>query len=172
MLELTQVPLEHVITMFQNKCQDLGVTTEITSKIRSVEKQAIFWRQSRSRLTIEAKANDLKRNGFGYLADVLLAVGPQNGPQVTTACCGESWHNYGLAFDAVPIVKGSQADDKDETWLLMGIAGEEIGLTWGGRWEGFNDPVHFQIPASGNPLQVYSPELVKKQLEALRERCT
>ncbi len=89
--------------------------------------------------------------------DALYAKGrTTEGKVVTKARGGESWHNYGLAFDFVS-VDGSQLsherfiwnDDAPE-WQQIGELGESLGLEWGGRW-GFKDKPHFQLTA-GIPL--------------------
>lgn len=71
--------------------------------------------------------------------DALYAQGRTTpGPIVTHAKGGESWHNFGRAFDAVPLrLDGSGRiwwDAPYGVWLKLGQIGEVIGLTWGGRW--------------------------------------
>lgn len=70
------------------------------------------------------------------------------GKVVTNAKPGTSWHNYGVAFDAVPLrdgkpVWGSKAPADRALWQTMGQCGERAGLEWGGRWK-FVDMPHFQ----------------------------
>jgi peptidoglycan L-alanyl-D-glutamate endopeptidase CwlK len=68
------------------------------------------------------------------------------GPVVTKVPGGRSWHNYGLAFDVVPVsdIGNPNWNAAPATWLLLGTLGEAEGLTWGGRWTGFPDRPHFQ----------------------------
>lgn len=54
------------------------------------------------------------------------------GPIVTNAKPGTSWHNYALAFDVTPPSEAA------------GLEGERLGLRWGGRFESFPDPNHFE----------------------------
>lgn len=63
------------------------------------------------------------------------------GLKVTNARGGHSWHNMRRAFDVWPV--GVQAPSK-ELWREIGLLGEAAGLEWGGRWESFYDPCHFQ----------------------------
>lgn len=49
---------------------------------------------------------------------------------------GTSTHEYGLAFDLIAVDPSKQE--------LLGLLGEAIGLTWGGRWRKV-DPGHFQL---------------------------
>jgi len=57
-----------------------------------------------------------------------------------------SFHNYGLAFDLVPEVLRDKPgwDPKSSLWRVLGTLGEQIGLTWGGRW-GTPDKPHFEF---------------------------
>lgn len=63
---------------------------------------------------------------------------------VTNAKGGESFHNYGIAFDVVFIEDGYNAPEKD--WELLGFMGKRLGFDWGGDWKGFTDKPHFEMP--------------------------
>jgi peptidoglycan LD-endopeptidase CwlK len=81
--------------------------------------------------------------------DALYAIGrSEPGKIVTNARGGQSWHNFGRAFDAVIIVGnrpvwGSQPGDK-ELLEAVGCLAEGVGLEWGGRWK-MRDGLHFQM---------------------------
>lgn len=72
------------------------------------------------------------------------------GLTVTNAKAGESYHNYGLAFD-VAFVSGKRIiwgnedlnTNRINDWEEIGKLGEQLGLEWGGRWR-FKDLPHFQ----------------------------
>lgn len=68
------------------------------------------------------------------------------GKIVTWAEPGQSYHNYGLAFDFVPVGPHSapQWDDL-EGFRIVGEIGEGLGLQWGGRWPKLKDSPHFQM---------------------------
>lgn len=70
-------------------------------------------------------------------------------PQVSKAPPGYSWHNYGLAFDALfdndPCKKGRQ-EPYIGNWELLGKLGKKLGLEWGGGWA-LGDKGHFQFTA-------------------------
>lgn len=71
------------------------------------------------------------------------------GQRVTNARAGQSWHNYRLAFDVVPIrngkpVWGTTGAD-GELWERVGKLGERCGLEWAGRWTRFREMPHFQF---------------------------
>lgn len=70
------------------------------------------------------------------------------GPIVTWAGPGDSWHNWGRAFDVVPLrngkpVWGIRGLDK-ELWVQVGAIGVSCGLEWGGNWDRHPDYPHFQ----------------------------
>ncbi len=61
---------------------------------------------------------------------------------ITNARGGESFHNYGLAFDVYYHITGSVHYKAILT--LAGHMGQELGLEWGGNWETLVDMPHFQ----------------------------
>lgn len=78
--------------------------------------------------------------------DALYAQGRNGNPGgvVTNARAGQSYHNYGVAFDVVELrPDGSVSWDTD--WEAIGRIGESMGLEWGGRWTGLVDRPHFQL---------------------------
>ena len=162
-------PVQEMIDKLHVVCQEDGFDFTVTSLYRSVEHQARLWRQARTKLTIIGKGETLKRDGYGFLADILSAVGPQYGPHVTNACCGESWHNYGIAFDAVPVIDGESRLKDKEAWERFGTLAESIGLVWGGRWKNFVDLMHFQLPKKNNPLRATTPDQIKRWLIEARD---
>lgn len=65
------------------------------------------------------------------------------GQVVTKAKGGESYHNYGLAFDIAFLNEDGSVDfNVSET---VAKVGEDLGLEWGGRWVEFQDKPHFQF---------------------------
>ncbi len=68
------------------------------------------------------------------------------GKRVTNAKAWQSNHNFGLAVDLCPFVKGlPQWNAPQKLWAEMGAAGEALGLEWGGRWQSFKDLPHLQL---------------------------
>ena len=74
------------------------------------------------------------------------------GKIVTFARGGDSFHNYGLAFDICLIIDGKEASwdtkadyDKDGVadWMEVVQVFKVHGWTWGGDWK-FSDMPHFQ----------------------------
>ena len=123
-------------------CGLKGVELLIYCTLRTLHEQARLYRQSRSTGVIDYKAAKLRARGFGYLADILMGVGPCRGPHVTDAGPGESWHAYGEAFDGVPMVNGKPAwsyEGSPREWNIYGQCAEEAGLNWAGRWPDFRE---------------------------------
>lgn len=65
---------------------------------------------------------------------------------VTNARGGQSWHNFGLAFDVVLLDAIGKADwDMSHPgWKRVAELGKSVGLEWGGDWKGFKDIPHYQ----------------------------
>lgn len=150
-----------------NECKSKGVDILIYCTLRSLEEQARIWRQSRSKAEINAKMVKYRQRGFGYLADIVESVGPQNGPHVTDACAGESWHNYAEAVDGVPTVGGKAMwsyNTNKKLWDIFGNVVKKAGMEWGGNWTRFKDYPHAQLRPGGNPLKVFTPEQIKEIL--------
>lgn len=84
--------------------------------------------------------------------DALYAKGrTAPGRRVTNARGGQSFHNYGLALDVVPLVNGKpvwRTTGPDAAlWQRVGELGEAAGLEWSGRWKRFKEMAHFQYAA-------------------------
>jgi peptidoglycan L-alanyl-D-glutamate endopeptidase CwlK len=95
-------------------------------------------------------------SGFRTLQeqDVLYAQGrTRPGKIVTNAIGGRSWHNFGRAFDVAWNVKGGLS--WEGPWDMLGLMGEALELTWGGRFAA-KDVGHFE----------YHPNLTLAQASA------
>jgi len=66
------------------------------------------------------------------------------GKKVTNAKGGQSYHNYGLAFDCYLTENGNVTFSKGINSEIAKI-GESLGLEWGGRWTTLKDMPHFQL---------------------------
>lgn len=93
-----------------------GINLRVTSALRTWDEQAALYAQGRT----------------------------SPGSIVTNAKPGESFHNYGTAFDVVPIVNGS-ADWDSKEWNRIGILGKSLGFKWGGDFTSINDRPHFEM---------------------------
>lgn len=133
---------------FLQVAKQRGVDVLIYCTYRSPEEQARLWRQPKSTAQV-IRGSELLRTKYGRddLADILMSVGPQNGPKVTNALPGQSLHNYGLAFDCVPMVGGKlQWSKRCELWQVIGECAELAGLEWAGNWKTFVEFPHVQMP--------------------------
>lgn len=68
---------------------------------------------------------------------------------VTYAMPGQSYHNYGLAFDVVEI-KDGKALWNNPNWLTIGAIGKRYGFDWGGDWMKPDKP-HFEMTFGKSP---------------------
>ena len=81
----------------------------------------------------------------GAAQDALYAQGRSlPGKKVTNAKAGQSFHNWRVAFDFVPIVGGKAIWNDDALWTKCGEIAEGIGLEWAGRWTKFKETAHCQ----------------------------
>jgi len=79
-------------------------------------------------------------------SEALYAQGrTKPGPIVTKATAGQSYHNYGLAFDFAMITDGKDDDQVGPNWLKVVSIMQLHGMFWGGNFpEGFHDNPHFE----------------------------
>jgi len=144
-----------------------GFDLLIYCTLRPLDEQARLYRQSRSRQKIEQKMDKFRKRGFGFLADIIENVGPCTGEHVTNAAPGESWHNYGFAFDAVPLIGGKPAWNylkAKNQWDAYGEAVRQVKLHWAGDWIKFREYPHTQLIEGSNPLKKYTPDEIHKML--------
>jgi peptidoglycan LD-endopeptidase CwlK len=94
-----------------------GIKIIITQGYRSIEEQNRLYEQGRSK----------------------------PGKKVTNAKGGQSYHNFGLAFDiAVLNEKGAADYSNISAYKAVGQLGKELDLEWGGDWTSLKDYPHFQ----------------------------
>lgn len=79
---------------------------------------------------------------------------------VTNTKGGQSWHNYGLAFDIAMVSSGPKPalgqpswPPGKERWAELGALGQSLGLIWGGTFSKIADYGHFE----------YHPGITKAQ---------
>jgi len=101
---------------FIAKCDAAGVDVLITSTYRDAESQ-----------------------------NALYALGRTvAGRKVTNAKGGQSFHNWRVAFDFVPIVNGKAMWNDAAAFNKCGEIAESLGLEWAGRWKRFKETAHIQ----------------------------
>lgn len=101
---------------FINRCKAEGIDVLITSTYRDAESQNALYAQGRTK----------------------------PGKKVTNAKAGQSYHNWRVAFDFVPIVNGKAQWNDAELFTKCGEIAESVGLEWAGRWTKFKELAHCQ----------------------------
>ena len=97
---------------------ELGIELIITSTLRDNEAQNELFAQGRTKA----------------------------GRVVTNARGGDSFHNYAVAYDVVPVVAGKPIwEAENPIWQEVGRIGRECGLEWAGDWRSFREFPHFQF---------------------------
>ena len=77
--------------------------------------------------------------------DALYAKGRTvSGDIVTNAKGGDSYHNFGLAFDLVEITSGGGVNYNYDHTAVSNI-GKSLGFEWGGDWKSIVDKPHYQM---------------------------
>lgn len=108
--------------LFLDKTHAAGIDVLIYCTLRNSAEQLENWKKGRSFILGKWVVTNAK------------AV-------VTWAFPGDSYHEYGCAFDYVPLRNGKPVWDERTPedkmlWLTCGTLAEECLLTWGGRWAG------------------------------------
>lgn len=98
-------------------CRYQGIDILITSTYRDIESQNELYAQGRTK----------------------------PGKKVTNAKGGQSFHNFGVAFDFVPIVNGKPSWNDANLFKRCGLIAEGCGLEWAGRWTKFPEMAHCQF---------------------------
>ena len=103
---------------FIGLCQASGIDILITSTYRDKESQDALYAQGRT----------------------------SAGRIVTNARSGQSFHNYRVAFDFVPIINGKAQWNDLERIKLCGSIAKQCGLEWAGDWKGkMQEMLHCQF---------------------------
>lgn len=115
--------------------QVLGQELGVTQGVRTHEEQDALFAQGRTPLEV---VNE-KRVAVGWAP----LTREQNG-KVTKAAPGQSYHEFGLACDCVPVDLQGKPDWNlnHPVWQEMVAKGRALGLTSGISWD---DHPHFQI---------------------------
>lgn len=146
-----------------SRCRSAGYEMRPYMALRTPLEQARLWRQSRAKEEIDAKIAEFKAKGAPWLAQVLVAAGPQHGDPVTNAAPGLSWHQWGEAVDCFWVLNG-QAEWSTKR-LVNGRNGyavyaeqaRQLGLTAGGFFTTLKDWPHVQLRPAGSPLGAGMP---------------
>ena len=118
-LEDLNPKVQEMAQNFINKCTEQGIDVMITSTYRDIESQNALYAQGRT----------------------------APGSIVTKAKGGQSFHNYKVAFDFVPLVNGKAMWNDTATFEKCGAIGKSCGLEWAGDWKTFKELAHLQYSA-------------------------
>ncbi len=77
------------------------------------------------------------------------------GKIVTNAQAGQSFHQWRVALDIVPMVNGKPDwDGADPIWGRIAVIFKRHGFEWGGDWVHFRELPHFQM-TGGHPITFF-----------------
>lgn len=114
-------PVKKRALNFIHACKEAGIDLVVTGTLRDAAAQDALYAQGRT----------------------------EPGSRVTNARGGESFHQYGVALDVVPLRHGKPvwgtAGEDGALWADVGALGEACGLEWAGRWKRFRELPHFQF---------------------------
>ncbi len=105
-LELLKPKIKELAEKLIAECKKLGHQIAIAQTLRTIEEQDALYAQGRTK----------------------------PGNIVTWAKGGESFHNFGVAFDFCPLVNGKLDWNNLELFKKIGTVGKSLGLEWGGDW--------------------------------------
>lgn len=123
-IEDLQPKVQILAHKFIDMCHLSGIDVLITSTYRDKENQDALYAQGRIK--------DTKGNWYVI------------GKTITNAKGGQSFHNYAVAFDFVPIINGKPQWDAEEIFRHCGAIAKSIGLEWAGDWISFKEMAHCQ----------------------------
>lgn len=113
-----------------NQADKAGIRLRVVQGLRTWAQQQKIFDQGRS---VESKARGEKI--------------------VTNARPGDSFHNYGLAIDVVPIEQG-KANFNTTKWAEIARIGKSLGFFWGGDFKNLVDKPHFEMTFKRTLTQV------------------
>lgn len=111
---------------FVSACAAVGIDVLTTSTYRDHESQASLYAIGRTVLGADPT--------------------PERpmGRTVTNAKPGDSYHNWKVAWDFVPIVNGKAMWKDEAAFRKCGEIAESLGIEWAGRWKSFPELAHCQ----------------------------
>lgn len=123
---------------FKRDCAAAGVDVLIYCTLRTEQEQDALYMQGRNALAVVNAS--FKSVGLAPISE------KQNCRPCTWARGGQSAHQYGKAFDCVPLQAGKPVwDSSSILWQIIGSIGLKCGLSWGGTWSaGKREYPHFE----------------------------
>lgn len=132
------MPVKYMALQHIHACKMAGIDIILTCTYRSPEDQDALYAQGRT----------------------------APGRIVTNARAWQSYHQYGVAYDVVPLrdgkaVWGTTGED-GKLWERVGELGEAQGLEWAGRWKRFREFPHFQFTGGLTTAQLKAGQVPVK----------
>ncbi len=121
---------------FLKRCEAKGLDVLITQTLRDIEYQDYLYAQGRT----------------------------TGGSIVTNAKGGQSYHNYGLAFDICKNIKGQEYSDLN-FFKKCGEIWTEMGGMWGGNFEGFVDNPHFEFTDGLSTVELGNGKVLEESVK-------
>lgn len=118
--------LQTLCVKFVSACEAHNIDILITSTYRDAESQNAIYATGRT----TKGANPTASNPMGSI--------------LTNAKAGQSFHNYRIAFDFVPLKNGKAIWNDLALFTQCGEIAESVGLEWAGRWTKFKEMAHCQ----------------------------
>jgi peptidoglycan L-alanyl-D-glutamate endopeptidase CwlK len=127
--------------LFVEACKKAGINVIITQTLRSIDLQNAYYSMGRESL---AEVNK-KLQAVG-----LPKITERDNKIVTKAKGGSSPHNYGLAWDFVPIINGVAQWNRNDLFDKCGAIAKTISvdgyeLEYGGDFISIKDRPHIQL---------------------------
>lgn len=132
---------------FVEEAKKQGINVKITNTLRGGGEQRRLFSKGRTKEQLaETRDDRMFRQALEEYEHGKITM-PHGA--VTNADAGDSFHNYSLAFDFVPIVDGKISYDITSKagkarFQKLGNIGKSIGLEWGGDWKNPDYP-HMQL---------------------------
>lgn len=140
-INLLRPKTKKLCELWIEECRKAGINLIISQTLRSMEIQDAYYAQGRENLeSVNAKRKKAK----------LAPIKTIENKIVTNAKPGASPHNYGLAWDFVPIVNGKPDWNNLALFKKCGEIAKKLNfegytLEWGGDFKTIKDYPHIQL---------------------------
>lgn len=118
-----------------------GIELLIYCTYRSPEEQLVLHMQGRLKeygITVQQLNEKRKQIGLASISEKEAST------VVTNAKPWQSFHQYGLAFDCVPVDAGKPNWNNTAAYQQVAKIADKLGLEWAGNWKTFKELPHFQ----------------------------
>lgn len=140
-INLLRPKTKKLCELWIEECRKAGINLIISQTLRSMETQDAYYAQGRETLeSINSKRKKAKLEPIKAIENKI----------VTNAKPGASPHNYGLAWDFVPIVNGKPDWNNLSLFKKCGEIAKKLNfegytLEWGGDFKTIKDYPHIQL---------------------------